>query len=538
MPVETSTEVFEGTLVYVLRLFSQLRLAGLGSPKRSRPSSPSDAESISRQRLSNAPELGLQPDASACATGNAVAQDDRVGEYNPHDIEDMYGNIPPPRVIPPAPLPHLPSALVPMPQSRIVERPLGLFDDPSDLDATQQDMERFEDVDNEHVDPDPDANIPVAPLASPPPEPDEHIQGPNAEDRAPIPGLSEVDHPLLARTSNLPDLSALTIAPEIAFNNAHPLWWVRIILLLAAFLHTHHHVTFRATDITLFTLRTIFVALGMLNKKDTMPVTLKTTIIRLNLVDKFHILIECEGCRRLYRPDITNYSARCSFCETPLFTRPSRTLFMRIIGREPPTPIPKCIVPIRLISAAIAYLVAQPDMEAELEAWLLRKPPPMGEYRSIFDGHVWQTIEGPDGKPFFGLDYDRSELRVGLIFHGDWFSAATSAFSPSYSTGALSFSIANFPPALRYCVYNILVAAFTDGPKEPDAEELQYWISIIVDDLLLLYHLGILAPTPSHKNDKSHHEAPCTGGEVKAEDMYSDACLQGGCPSGKNRMST
>lgn len=39
----------------------------------------------------------------------------------------------------------------------------------------------------------------------------------------------------------------------------------------------------------------------------------------------------------------------------------------------------------------------------------------------------------------------------------------------------------------------------TDGPKEPDAEEMQYWMALIVDDLLMLYHQGIVGPTPSCK---------------------------------------
>lgn len=49
----------------------------------------------------------------------------------------------------------------------------------------------------------------------------------------------------------------------------------------------------------------------------------------------------------------------------------------------------------------------------------------------------------------------------------------------------------------RYRVEYLILAAMTDGPKEPDAEELQHWMALIVDDLLMLYHLGVFAPTPS-----------------------------------------
>ena len=35
------------------------------------------------------------------------------------------------------------------------------------------------------------------------------------------------------------------------------------------------------------------------------------------------------------------------------------------------------------------------------------------------------------------------------------------------------------------------------GPKEPDADQLQEYLRIIVDDLIKLFHDGIRVPTPS-----------------------------------------
>ncbi|TBU44114.1 hypothetical protein BD309DRAFT_815173, partial [Dichomitus squalens] len=90
---------------------------------------------------------------------------------------------------------------------------------------------------------------------------------------------------------------------------------------------------------------------------------------------------------------------------------------------------------------------------------------------------------------------------------------------------------------------------------EPDAEELQHWLELIVDDLLILFYLGIFAPTESRRDgrrmrvavvctcadhpamckaagfaDKSHNKAPCTQGDVDSDNLYSDECLKGGCP--------
>ena len=48
----------------------------------------------------------------------------------------------------------------------------------------------------------------------------------------------------------------------------------------------------------------------------------------------------------------------------------------------------------------------------------------------------------------------------------------------------------------RYRVQNLLIAAMTPGPTEPTAEQLQNYLRILVDDLILLYENGILIKTP------------------------------------------
>lgn len=40
----------------------------------------------------------------------------------------------------------------------------------------------------------------------------------------------------------------------------------------------------------------------------------------------------------------------------------------------------------------------------------------------------------------------------------------------------------------------------TPGPNEPDAEELQYLLELVIDDLLVLYDEGIRAPTYTYRN--------------------------------------
>ncbi|KAI0826965.1 hypothetical protein BC628DRAFT_1502389 [Trametes gibbosa] len=498
--------------------------ASLQRPKRSPLITASQVHLEQEQNLEADCNIGIQPVSDV--------------PHSPDDLEDMYSNIPPAQA-PPSPVHDrnsIPLQDSPPHSPHDENRQLGLYDDPNDLDVLQLSVGEGPIAnDEEDLLGVPGTETRYSPQPQPPgdercsaPSPD-LLVNPDAHDVA-IPGISPREHPALAHILDLPPIPP-SIPPHTVYAECHPLWYIRVTLLLVAYLHTHHHVTFRAADLTLSTLRMLFVALNLINALDPMPRTLTTTLKRLDLTDKFYILIECTSCRLLFKPDIKNYNLQCFRCKTPLFTTTSRTLLARLLRREAPIPIPRTVAPLRLLSSALAFLISQPGIESYLQAWTTRPAPPAGEYRSIQDGARWQTLMGADAKPFFGPEH-HDELRVPVILHVDWFSAASSAFSASYSSGAISFSLPTLPPALRYRVEYLILAAMTDGPKEPDAEELQHWMALIVDDLLMLYHQGILTSNIAVGGfaDKSHNEVPCTEGTVTLKDMYSDECLRGGCP--------
>ncbi len=380
-------------------------------------------------------------------------------------------------------MPEAPIPPLPLPQDD--DRQLGLYDDPDDLDAIQQ---QLDDLQLSPEDDEDDSELPPLPVDAPDPEPEDNTSSGSSpipttssasaratsEPTAPhilpsqhasIPGLSKPDHPLLAHALNLPKICEPR-SPEVVYASSHDLWFVRDIVLLTTFLHTHHHVTFRACDLILSTMRTIFEAFKLIDKNDKMPETLTTALKHLDLEDRFHVLIECTQCRRLFQPNIPNPQVKCPYCEVPLYHPVHRSAIMRICRRTPRNPIPKTVVPLRLLSAALAYLVKQPGMEVLFDSWRSRAPLPEGTFNCMQDARRWNIIKAHDGKPFFGPDYN-DELRIAVIFHIDWcvilaymsrallrrdlrFSAASSAFSASYSTGALSFSLPNLPPAVRY----------------------------------------------------------------------------------------
>lgn len=63
----------------------------------------------------------------------------------------------------------------------------------------------------------------------------------------------------------------------------------------------------------------------------------------------------------------------------------------------------------------------------------------------------------------------------------------------------------------RYRTSNLIISAMTPGPVEPNAEQLQNYLKVIVDDLLMLYQDGILISTPQFPNgtsDPIFHDFP------------------------------
>ncbi|KAI1781945.1 hypothetical protein LXA43DRAFT_1105051 [Ganoderma leucocontextum] len=198
--------------------------------------------------------------------------------------------------------------------SSLHERSLGLYDDPSDLDAAQLMAEEdwgIQEVEAEAPDnSDPPMNSDVFPAS-----PTLPVMDVGSTNTASPPREAELDgvahpsdtsaHSLFARAANLPVIPP-PLPPAEVYASSHKLWYIRSILLLVVFLHTHHHVTFRACNLTLSTIRSIFVTLKLIEPTDSMPSTLTTTLRRLDLIDHFHILVECSECRRLYRPELAN----------------------------------------------------------------------------------------------------------------------------------------------------------------------------------------------------------------------------------------
>ncbi|TFK52675.1 hypothetical protein OE88DRAFT_1432562 [Heliocybe sulcata] len=218
------------------------------------------------------------------------------------------------------------------------------------------------------------------------------------------------------------------------YGDSHTHWFVRMVLILVSFLHIKYHVTFRACSLILWTMRTIFVALGHLAQNDRMPTTLTTVIQTLDFGDRFEIYPSCPVCHELFSPTTVPGSV-CPDCSVGLFKKKNMiaSIYEKITGRSLPPPLPEVAVPVSPLSNLLVDFLGDGDKETLCEEWLDHEP--QAGRGNLFFSRASLTWE--------------EELRIGVTFSLDWFNTNTSNYSGSHSSGVMSFCVSNLPMELR-----------------------------------------------------------------------------------------
>ena len=208
------------------------------------------------------------------------------------------------------------------------------------------------------------------------------------------------------------------------FLAAHDKWFVRATLLMVGFLHTKHHVSFRACGILLWCLASIFILLGHLESHDRMPITLGTAFSHLGLTDRFKLLLVCPKCREVFHCPVTIPKSRdeafCRACNAPLYSGLAEPNFNTFEPQAilPRSVKPKIVVPFASLKDLLGELLLRPGMEDIIDSWRSTTQL-VGKYGAIWDGEIWKTIMGADGLPFF-VERQDNELRVAATIGLDW----------------------------------------------------------------------------------------------------------------------
>ncbi|TFK47537.1 hypothetical protein OE88DRAFT_1714432 [Heliocybe sulcata] len=234
---------------------------------------------------------------------------------------------------------------------------------------------------------------------------------------------------------------------------------VHIIYILVLWLHTQFHLLFRACNAIPVIIGLIFKAI-MPSLQHPMLTTLAGVISELDAEPKFRMLPVCPQCLEVYS---VTHDTQAAWHHEHTKLRP----FLAF--------------PHKSIEEQLGEILAIPGMEDEMDHWCLRHRIP-GQWQDIFDGAVCQELWGADGQSFFchGMSaLEDGELRIRLSLGVNWFSYHRSALSPSYSSCPMSLSIVNLRPSLRrYRTSNLLLFGIISGPKEPDPDQLQFYVKM------------------------------------------------------------
>ncbi|KII85388.1 hypothetical protein PLICRDRAFT_31629 [Plicaturopsis crispa FD-325 SS-3] len=232
-----------------------------------------------------------------------------------------------------------------------------------------------------------------------------------------------------------------------------------------------------------------------------MVTTLPTVIAQLDAESSFKVYPVCPTCLKVY-PVTTPYDHTCDRCAHPLYHPPPPRTEKHRRNTAAETRRPYLQYPSKSIEEQLATILALPGMEREMESWRNKQRVP-GKYVDMFDGDICKTIPGPDGSPFFFPDTEAivpGELRIGVSLGADWFSYLRSLISASHTSCPISLSIVNLATYLRTA--NLMLAGIIPGPKEPNPDEVQEFLKVLVNELLRLWKDGVIIITPSYPNGR------------------------------------
>jgi hypothetical protein len=109
----------------------------------------------------------------------------------------------------------------------------------------------------------------------------------------------------------------------------------------------------------------------------------------------------------------------------------------------------------------------------------------------VFDGHLLREFKGPDGKHLFSDRPDGNEARYVFSLCVDFFNPfGNKQAGKKNSIGIMSLVCLNLPPESRYKPENMFLSV-VPGPHEPPLNELNHYLTPLVDDLLDFWNPGV-----------------------------------------------
>jgi hypothetical protein len=233
---------------------------------------------------------------------------------------------------------------------------------------------------------------------------------------------------------------------------------------------------------------------------------IRTVLDEMNLEPSTKAFVCCPRCFSCYpfTPGETTYPTHCTRQDTPTSRVCNRLLRKTVTVKGVRRTMPSRQFLYHDIKQWLARLYCRPGMEEYLDRDVLADVDRDSEQHfDIWDAPTLRNFPGPDGRvPFVQRSGSEGRLMFSLCMDG---------FNPyqmkeagkKVTVGAIYMVCLNLPPEIRYDVENIYLVGIIPGPKEPSLHQINHILSPIIDELLELWHEGVLLKqTPAYPHGR------------------------------------
>jgi len=222
------------------------------------------------------------------------------------------------------------------------------------------------------------------------------------------------------------------------------------------------------------------------------PTDIRTILQPLNIEPETHALVCCPKCFSTYEWKPSDPQEPCpEFCvyqDTPNSRVCGRRL--RTTNSTPQPSLPTRQFFYQDLHHWIARMYSRPDIEDYLDKNPMGTKTSSEKMEDIWDGTVLRDFTGPDGLPFMQKPKSEGRLVFGLNMDGFHPHGSREAGKRTAICGIYLVCF-NLPPALHFKMENVFLLGIVPGPREPSTHEVNHLLRPLVDDLLLLWNLGI-----------------------------------------------
>lgn len=225
----------------------------------------------------------------------------------------------------------------------------------------------------------------------------------------------------------------------------------------------------------------------------------RTAIRRLDLEPQYTSYVCCSRCFKLY--PMESFPIHCDNSTFPNGQPCNRRLHAREkpIEKSPKSksrkkehPVPNRTYSYQSLNHWIGWMYNRKELGQYLDRPYEKPNNPDRTVSDLWDSDFLGEFVGPDGKNLFVSPSDTNESRLLFNLNADGFNPfGNRTAGKKVTVWGIYMVCINLPPALRYKPENVFLVGVVPGPKEPTFDQISFILTLLLDDLEVLWETGI-----------------------------------------------